>query len=275
MTDNFMFEEATKEQSKARIALAGLPGSGKTMTSLIATTLFRRRAGSPSSTPSADRPASTPACSIRRAQPDRYDPRDLIKALAAAANGGYPCVIIDSLSKFWCRHRAGCWSRSTTATKRGYGGNTFSSGWKEARPVETAMIEAMLGYPGHVIVTMRTKTAHEIIRGRARARRCRRRSASSPSSGKASSTSSTSSATWTWKQPDGLQDPLPGPDRPGLTTCRDLRSPRPSWRGSVTGRRSVSAGRPGAGARRGRHLRGTAGAVRDCGHAGPAGRRQF
>ena len=48
------------------------------------------------------------------------------------------------------------------AAKRGYGGNSFG-GWKEARTMESEMVEALLSYPGHVIVTMRTKTAYEII----------------------------------------------------------------------------------------------------------------
>jgi hypothetical protein len=37
------------------------------------------------------------------------------------------------------------------------GGNSFG-GWKEARPMERRMLAALLAYPGHVIVTMRTKT---------------------------------------------------------------------------------------------------------------------
>ena len=34
--------------------------------------------------------------------------------------------------------------------------------WKEFRPIEARMIDALLGYPGHVLVTMRVKTSYVI-----------------------------------------------------------------------------------------------------------------
>jgi hypothetical protein len=44
---------------------------------------------------------------------------------------------------------------------RKYGGNSFA-GWKDARPMERQLVEALLAYPGHVIVTMRSKTEYVI-----------------------------------------------------------------------------------------------------------------
>jgi hypothetical protein len=43
------------------------------------------------------------------------------------------------------------------SAKRSRTGNSFA-GWKEMRPDERRMIKAMTSYPGHLIVTMRTKT---------------------------------------------------------------------------------------------------------------------
>lgn len=156
----FTFEPATKDQAKARVALAGPSGSGKTWTSLtIATALGERIAVIDTERGSASKYASD--FKFDRLNLHRYDPRDMAKALAAAAHAGYDVVIIDSLSKFWSG-AGGMLEQVDAAAKRSYGNNSFG-GWKEARPMESDMIEALLGYPGHVIVTMRTKTAYEII----------------------------------------------------------------------------------------------------------------
>ena len=156
----FTFEPATKDQAKARVALAGPSGSGKSWTSLvIATALGDKVAVIDTERGSASKYAGD--FRFDRLNMHRYDPRDLAKALAAAAQAGYDVVVVDSLSKFWSG-QGGMLEQVDSAAKRGYGGNSFG-GWKEARPMESAMIEALLGYPGHVIVTMRTKTAYEII----------------------------------------------------------------------------------------------------------------
>jgi AAA domain len=65
-------------------------------------------------------------------------------------------VVIDSLSHFWMGQE-GMLEQVDNAATRKYGGNSFG-GWKDARPIERAMIDAILAYPGHVIVTMRTKS---------------------------------------------------------------------------------------------------------------------
>lgn len=157
---SFTFEPATKDQAKARIALAGPSGSGKTWTSLVlAGTLGDKVAVIDTERGSASKYAG--AFKFDRLNMFHYDPRDLAKALAAAGQAGYDVVVVDSLSKFWSGS-GGMLEQVDNAAKRGYGGNSFG-GWKEARPMESAMIEALLGFPGHVIVTMRTKTAFEIM----------------------------------------------------------------------------------------------------------------
>jgi hypothetical protein len=161
----FTFETATKDQAKARIALAGPSGSGKTWTAMTFAARFcgddphKRFAVIDTERGSASKYAGP--FTFDRLNLTSYDPRSLPKALAAAAAAGYGTVIIDSLSRFWSG-TDGMLEQVDNAGKRGYSGNQFA-GWKEARPMENAMIEALLGYPGHVIVTMRTKTAWEIV----------------------------------------------------------------------------------------------------------------
>lgn len=161
--NEFEFVPATKEQAKARVALAGPSGSGKTWTSLILATVLAqggRVAVIDTERGSASKYAGPFA--FDRLNLYNYDPRDLVKALSAAASSGHAVVVIDSLSRFW-GGTGGMLEIVDNAAKRSYGGNSFG-GWKEARPIENDMIEAILGYPGHVIVTMRTKTAYEITK---------------------------------------------------------------------------------------------------------------
>jgi len=160
----FDFVPATKEQAKARVALAGPSGSGKSWTGLI---IARGLAGPDGRIAVIDTERGSASkyagpFKFDRLNMYRYDPRDLVKALASAAKAGYDVVLIDSLSRFWSG-AGGMLEVVDNAAKRSYGGNSFG-GWKEARPIENDMIEAMLGYPGHVIATMRTKTAYEITK---------------------------------------------------------------------------------------------------------------
>lgn len=151
------FTPATKAKAKARVALAGPSGSGKTYTGLVtASALGKTVAVIDTERGSASKYAGKSGFSFDVLEMHRYDPRDLVKALAVAGSSGYETVLVDSLSHFWMG-ADGMLEQVDAAAKRSYGGNSFG-GWKEARPMERQMIDALLAYPGHVIVTMRTKT---------------------------------------------------------------------------------------------------------------------
>lgn len=161
--NGFEFTPATKEQAKARVALAGPSGSGKTWTGLVLATGLAQ--GGKIAVVDTERGSASKYAgpfTFDRQNMYRYDPRDLVKVLVTAGQAGYPVVLIDSLSRFWSG-AGGMLEFVDGAAKRSYGGNSLG-GWKEARPIENEMIEAMLGYPGHVIATMRTKTAYEITK---------------------------------------------------------------------------------------------------------------
>ncbi|MFJ1993047.1 ATP-binding protein [Streptomyces asiaticus] len=151
----FQFTRATKEQAKARVALDGPSGSGKTYTALtIATALGQRIAVIDTERGSASKYANEFAFDVLEL--NYFAPTDLVEALAAAGAAGYDVVVVDSLSHFWSGS-GGMLEQVDQAAKRGFGGNSFG-GWKEARPMERQMVDALVAYPGHVIVTMRTKT---------------------------------------------------------------------------------------------------------------------
>lgn len=160
---SFSFKPAQREQAKARIALAGPSGSGKTYTALkLATAMGDRVAVVDTEHGSASKYAAGrdgQGFAFDALELDNFDPRNLIGALAAASQAQYPVVVVDSLTHFWSG--VGGMLEQVDKAARKYGNNSFA-GWKDARPVERQLIEALLAYPGHVIVTMRSKTEYVI-----------------------------------------------------------------------------------------------------------------
>ncbi|MBL3669609.1 ATP-binding protein [Streptomyces sp. M2CJ-2] len=157
--NSFTFTPATKEQAKARIALTGPTGSGKTYSALvIGTAIGDRIALIDTERGSASKYADEFAFDTLPLA--TFEPPALVEALAVAAHEGYDVVIVDSLTHFWSGS-GGMLEQVDNAAKRVAGGNTFA-GWREARPLERAMIDALLAYPGHLIATMRTKTEYVV-----------------------------------------------------------------------------------------------------------------
>lgn len=154
----FVFRPATKDKAKARVAIQGVSGSGKTWTGL--STAHGLSEGQRFAVIDTERGAASLYVGINGIQFDvlqmhRYDPRDLVKALAAAAQAGYGTVFIDSLSHFW-KGTDGTLEQVEKAKSK-YGGNSFA-GWKDGTPMQNEMIDALLTYPGHIVVTMRSHT---------------------------------------------------------------------------------------------------------------------
>ncbi|GEL19454.1 ATP-binding protein [Pseudonocardia asaccharolytica] len=156
---SFIFNRASKEQAKARIALTGPTGSGKTYTALIVgTELGERVAVIDTERGSASKYADK--FTFDTLQLTAFEPSALIDALAVAAHTGYDVLIVDSFSHFWSG-AGGILEQVDNAAKRSGTGGSFA-GWREARPQERAMLDALLAYPGHVITTMRAKTEYVV-----------------------------------------------------------------------------------------------------------------
>ncbi|UXA20664.1 ATP-binding protein [Mycobacterium sp. SMC-4] len=152
------FKPATREASHARIALSGPSGSGKTYTALtLAAALADRFAVIDTERGSASKYVGLNGWQFGTVQPDSFSPLSLVDTLGVAAGAEYGCVVVDSLSHYWM----GVDGMLEQADRRAKGGNSFS-GWKEVRPEERRMIDALVAYPGHVIVTMRSKTEYVI-----------------------------------------------------------------------------------------------------------------
>ncbi|MEU1152667.1 AAA family ATPase [Streptomyces sp. NPDC005918] len=160
----FTFTPATREQARARIGLQGPAGSGKTKTALrLAEGLAK---GGPIGVADTER-GSALKYAIVPGKPelgghefghlpmDRHDPRDLIQVVRAAEEAGLAVLVVDSWSHFW-NGRGGLLEIVEQAgSERGAGG-TFG-GWRTGNPIEQEMLDALLNFRGHLIVTMRTK----------------------------------------------------------------------------------------------------------------------
>lgn len=170
-------EDAVKERLKARLAIDGPTGSGKTWTALqMAVILATRPDGTIAPIGGIDTEnrsmayyAPTPGKDYTRLQPwdppyefkhfrarAPFDPRLLGKWIDAAEEdlGEDGVMIVDSLTHFWFGE-GGTMDIVDDAASRA-GGNGFA-GWKEGTPAQRYMLDKIINAPYHVIVTMRSK----------------------------------------------------------------------------------------------------------------------
>lgn len=152
------FAPAQREQVKARIALTGPAGSGKSYTALMLATRLADKVAAVDTERGRLREHAT-RFKFDHHAPQRFDPRDLIRHLAVAAEHGYGAVVIDSLSHYWIGEGG---ALEFVDSYEGKTGGKFQGGWKDFRPIENRMWAAIMSYPGHVIATMRVKTAYVI-----------------------------------------------------------------------------------------------------------------
>jgi hypothetical protein len=160
------FRPATKAGRKARLSIQGMSGSGKTWTGLSichGLSEGRKFAVIDTEKGAASLYAGIGGIQFDAVSMDRYDPRDLVRVLDAAAKAGYPTVFVDSLSHFW-KGTDGTLDQVEKASSR-YGGNKFA-GWKDGTPIQNDMVAAILDYPGHVVCSMRSYTEWVLDNGK-------------------------------------------------------------------------------------------------------------
>ena len=148
------FKKATKAAAKLRAAVFGPSGAGKTFTSLrMATGLAAGGTIAVIDTErgSASKYADRFAFDVLELADQSID--GYVDAIKQAAAAGYEVLVIDSLSHGWQT----LLEEVEKLAKAKYRGNTWSA-WSEGTPIQRKLVQAILGYPGHVIGTMRSKT---------------------------------------------------------------------------------------------------------------------
>lgn len=142
------FTDAKREQVKLRAALIGPPGSGKTKGALdIARALGGTWYGIDTEHGRMKLYANIYAFKHGDLPPGSHSPEGYVEALRVAVAAGADGVIFDSLSHEWL-------AVLDEADRFG--------DWKDITPRHKAFLEAILGAPVHVIVTMRSKVKYDV-----------------------------------------------------------------------------------------------------------------
>ncbi len=149
-----MFKPAVKHESKLRLAIAGPSGSGKTYSALAIGTALGKTAVVDTEHGSAAKYADIfPFDVLEMDAP--FHPDRFVDAINAAAGAGYDVLIIDSLSHAW-NGAGGLLEIVDQIARRMKTSNSFAA-WKDATPIQNALIEAIVGARVHIIATMRSK----------------------------------------------------------------------------------------------------------------------
>ena len=156
-----MFQKAERKKARLRLALSGPAGSGKTYSALlIAQGLGGRIALIDTEHESGSLYADLCEFDTASLTPP-YTPEKYKNAIQAAEQAGYSVLIIDSFSHAWAGE-GGLLDMHDKAAAAMRSGNSFTA-WREITPQHNALVEAVLGARLHVIATLRTKTAYDLV----------------------------------------------------------------------------------------------------------------
>lgn len=163
-----MFRKAERKKAKLRLAICGPSGSGKTYSALlIAQGLGERIAMIDTEHGSGELYAHLYDYDVASLN-SPFTPTRYIEVIQDAQKAEYDVLIIDSLSHAWTG-QGGVLDMKDAATKASKSGNSFAA-WREVTPEHNRLVETMLSVDIHLIVTMRTKTAWEVVNDDGKAR---------------------------------------------------------------------------------------------------------
>ena len=158
----FEIKRATKAQSRARLALMGPAGSGKTFTGLeLARHLGQNVILIDTERGSASKYADEFGFSV--IELNSFSPQTYTEAIRAAEGAGADVIVIDSLSHAWIGKDGALEQvdRAASNSQSGGRGNSFTA-WKKVTPLHNELVDTILRARAHVIATLRTKTEYVI-----------------------------------------------------------------------------------------------------------------
>jgi hypothetical protein len=161
----FTFQTARREKLKARVAIDGPSGAGKTWDMLQCLTALAGPNGKiaviDTERGSARIYADFFKFDVLELPMDHrgYSPAVYVEAIHAAEDAGYTAIGIDSMSHAW-EGVGGALELVDQAVAKSKSGNSYVA-WRSVTPLHTKMIDAMLQSPAHIVVTMRSKMDYE------------------------------------------------------------------------------------------------------------------
>ncbi|MET8006196.1 AAA family ATPase [Nonomuraea glycinis] len=162
---NLVFGPPVRAARKARVVVDGPGGSGRTTTALR----LARGFGGSVGVIDTDRSAAAlyaPHFDFLHLPMTSYAPHQLVEALAVAAEQRIGTVVVDTASPFWSG-KGGVISQVDHLTKHTYKGDN-NRAWGDVRQAEHDLMDTLLSYPGHVIVTLRVVTDYQVRDGEGR-----------------------------------------------------------------------------------------------------------
>lgn len=150
-----MFQAASKQKSKLRLAITGPSGGGKTWTALaLATTMGGRIALVDTEKGSASKYADKFKFETVNFEPP-FHPARFIEAIKTAETLGYTTIILDSLSALWTG-TGGIVSIVDDIATNSTSQNKFFA-WNEGTTLYNQLVDAVVHSNIHVIGTMRAR----------------------------------------------------------------------------------------------------------------------
>lgn len=143
----FTFKKAVRSESKLRLVLEGISGSGKTYSALR----LAKGLGGKIAVIDTERGSASLYSSLEEIPEfdvleliDDFSPDTYIKAIKAAEEAGYDIIILDSITPEWTG-KNGCLELVDYYAN----GNSFN-GWKKVTPMHRAFLDAILNSKCHL-----------------------------------------------------------------------------------------------------------------------------
>lgn len=156
------FVKAERKQTKLRLCLQGISGSGKTYSSLLlATGLGGKIAVIDTERGSSSLYSDQFEFDVLNLSPP-FTPDKYMKAVKDAEKLGYNILIIDSLSHAWAGE-GGILDIHSAKVAGSAKGNSYMA-WKDVTPQQNKLIETILQSRMHALVTMRSKAHYDIVK---------------------------------------------------------------------------------------------------------------
>jgi hypothetical protein len=157
----FIIKKANRKNAKLRLALTGVSNSGKTTGALkIAKGLGGKIVVIDTENKSADLYSDITDFDTLVLQAP-YSPERYIQAIKQCEDAGYNIIIIDSLSHGWAGE-GGVLEIQDNITAASKSKNSYTA-WREVTPVQNKLVDTILQSDCHIIATMRSKTAYELV----------------------------------------------------------------------------------------------------------------
>ena len=161
-----VFQKAQRHKAKVRLGLCGPSGSGKSHSALlIASGITSRKifvidTEKGSALLEQGKPGIPEFYHAELTPP--FSPARYIEYIQTAVGEGAACIIVDSLSHAWTGTGGILDEHGRVASTKN---NNQWSAWRHLTPEHNRLIDTMLNCDAHLIATMRTKTAWEVVDG--------------------------------------------------------------------------------------------------------------